>query len=518
MAGKHCTIAFLPLFFLPRACVQSSAPGTRNPSAFPPRKPPDPSSAPGTLDSALGCRRTLRLGKEYSAFDLAVGRAIPSLIPFDVGQRLKERLLEQDATGLVDEAEYDAEDITAYNAEDDHPVLAGRTLPTRLLLLPASHPPLLLCPTPLRPRPESPDTGKGAPAVGQPPPQSRPPQAHRMVPSPLHSTSPSMLAPFRTPNARGWGLALRRARMSKTGMRAPTDSEPQPPHHLDTGLGGISYTQAEVDALSGTVGFMYIAWLGKLTIPILDSHRRVIALLGGTPRDEAGWKAATDGAAGLLEERLARIRLSDERLHHRRAQDSFPAIARGLSHGGGQMEPGELCNNVSNTQLTDELLADPCFQRLAGFANLLFATWPSSPAGTSPSDGTSSAASLLPAHSISGPRAICAPHLDFANLSWGWCAITALGDFDPDLGGHLILWDLRLVIRFPPGSTILLPSAIIRHSNYTAAGLFRWVRNGFKTDEDFELSASKEEQARWDAEHGRRWEEGMKMFSVIDDL
>ncbi|KAJ7800267.1 hypothetical protein B0H14DRAFT_3092679 [Mycena olivaceomarginata] len=103
-----------------------------------------------------------------------------------------------------------------------------------------------------------------------------------------------------------------------------------------------------------------------------------------------------------------------------------------------------------------------------------------------------------------GPRAICAPHLDFANLSWGWCAITALGDFDPDLGGHLILWDLRLVIRFPPGSTILLPSAIIRHSNYTAAGLFRWVRNGFKTDEDFELSASKEEQARRDAEHGRR--------------
>jgi hypothetical protein len=45
------------------------------------------------------------------------------------------------------------------------------------------------------------------------------------------------------------------------------DHEPQPPHHLDTGLGGISYTQAEVDALSGTVGFMYIAWLGKYVDP-----------------------------------------------------------------------------------------------------------------------------------------------------------------------------------------------------------------------------------------------------------
>ncbi|KAJ7199582.1 hypothetical protein GGX14DRAFT_340150, partial [Mycena pura] len=30
-------------------------------------------------------------------------------------------------------------------------------------------------------------------------------------------------------------------------------------------------------------------------------------------------------------------------------------------------------------------------------------------------------------------------HLDFANLVWGWCAITALGDFSPDYGGFLIL-------------------------------------------------------------------------------
>lgn len=94
-----------------------------------------------------------------------------------------------------------------------------------------------------------------------------------------------------------------------------------------------------------------------------------------------------------------------------------------------------------------------------------------------------------------GPRTVCASHIDFANLAWGWCAITALGNFDPDLGGHLILWDLRLVIRFPPGSTILIPSALIRHSNvpiqaheyrgsfvqYTAGGLFRWIRNGFQT-------------------------------------
>lgn len=131
-----------------------------------------------------------------------------------------------------------------------------------------------------------------------------------------------------------------------------------------------------------------------------------------------------------------------------------------------------------------------------------------------------------------GPRAICAPHLDFANLAWGWCAITTLGRFDPDLGCYLILWDLRVVIRFPPGSTILLPSALVLHSNvpvrshehrssftqYTAGGLFRWVRNGFKTDEAYELSTPRKEKAAREAEDAQRWETGMKMFSVIDDL
>lgn len=131
-----------------------------------------------------------------------------------------------------------------------------------------------------------------------------------------------------------------------------------------------------------------------------------------------------------------------------------------------------------------------------------------------------------------GPRAITAPHLDFLNFSCGFCAITALDEFDPDFGGHLILWDLRLVVRFPPGSTILIPSALIRHSNvriceherrasftqYTAGGLFRWVSNGFKTDDDFEAFTTKAEKAARDAEDATRWQEGLKLFSVIDDL
>jgi hypothetical protein len=82
-------------------------------------------------------------------------------------------------------------------------------------------------------------------------------------------------------------------------------------------------------------------------------------------------------------------------MHHRRAQEPFPAIARGVSHGGGQtvrpakycahapthpplQEPGELRNNIANTQLTDELLAHEYFCRLAGFANSEY-SFPSAP-------------------------------------------------------------------------------------------------------------------------------------------
>ncbi|KAF7305709.1 CxC2 domain-containing protein [Mycena chlorophos] len=75
-------------------------------------------------------------------------------------------------------------------------------------------------------------------------------------------------------------------------------------------------------------------------------------------------------------------------------------------------------------------------------------------------------ASVLAAFTFNfGPRTATRAHLDLANLAWGWCFITALGWFDPDLGGHLVLWDIKRIIRFPPGSSIGIPSAFMRHSN-----------------------------------------------------
>lgn len=128
-----------------------------------------------------------------------------------------------------------------------------------------------------------------------------------------------------------------------------------------------------------------------------------------------------------------------------------------------------------------------------------------------------------------GPRTICFKHIDFANLSFGMCAVTALGDFNPKKGGHLILWDCGLVIEFPPGSTVLIPSATIAHSNamvsvderrysftqYTAGGLFRWVENGFQTVEDLHSSLSQDELLRQAEKDAKRWSWGLSLIPRI---
>lgn len=94
-----------------------------------------------------------------------------------------------------------------------------------------------------------------------------------------------------------------------------------------------------------------------------------------------------------------------------------------------------------------------------------------------------------------GPRVVTLDHVDNTNVPYGLCAVFACGSYDPTQGGHLILFNLRLVVQFPPGSTILVPSGTIRHGNvpirphetrqsftqYCPGGLLRWVAYGFQS-------------------------------------
>ncbi|KAJ7021116.1 hypothetical protein C8F04DRAFT_1195797 [Mycena alexandri] len=233
----------------------------------------------------------------------------------------------------------------------------------------------------------------------------------------------------------------------------------------------------------------FLNWDGWACRPIIDRRNRLFALLAGRPApDSFGYDSYQQAIAEAT--RLFLFNSVVASGNGRRGP--FSAVSVGISYGGGQMRPGVLLNNKTNTTICAAMLANWAFHRIIGFSNFTRL------------------------------------HIDAANLVWGWCCITAFGIFNPDLGGHLILWDLRLVIRFPPGSTIMIPSALLRHSNisiqqgetrysftqFSAGGLFRWVENGNRSDKAFFANASAAELRARENARGQRWENGLKMFQV----
>lgn len=131
-----------------------------------------------------------------------------------------------------------------------------------------------------------------------------------------------------------------------------------------------------------------------------------------------------------------------------------------------------------------------------------------------------------------GEQTVSTPHRDEKNLAQSWCSITPLGEFNPDLGGHFVLWDFGLVIRFPAGSTILIPSALLLHSNtpiqpnetrystvqYAAGGLSRWVENGLMSDKDLLAHASEEDRLSYKRGRVSRWMTAVGMYTQLDEL
>lgn len=101
-------------------------------------------------------------------------------------------------------------------------------------------------------------------------------------------------------------------------------------------------------------------------------------------------------------------------------------------------------------------------------------------------------------------------HTDFANKANGICTIFCCGYFDPKRSGLLVLRQLNLAIQFPPGSLILLPSALLKHANtalalgesrysftqFSAGGLFRWVQYGCQSWASLQAQSKKNNDRR----------------------
>lgn len=137
--------------------------------------------------------------------------------------------------------------------------------------------------------------------------------------------------------------------------------------------------------------------------------------------------------------------------------------------------------------------------------------------------------SAFPAISFNlGPQTATFEHTDHQNYAGGLCAVTAMGDFDPKVSGHLYLAELKLVVEFPPGSTILLPSSLIHHGNtalkttdrrysctsFAAGGLFRLVDQQFVLQEDM----TKAQLKRFKASQHARFIAALGKFSTPASL
>lgn len=222
--------------------------------------------------------------------------------------------------------------------------------------------------------------------------------------------------------------------------------------------------------------------------------------------------------------------------------------------------PGNLQNPPINRRIADRLLKMPAFKQIASYGS----SKPASPCST-----------ILNSHNLSGQFAFWFPkiyqhycnrlqplfrryphlrhnftgsifpactfnlsddtitflHADTGNAAGGPCAITSAGIYDHKKGGHIILWNYKLVVEFPSGSTALIPSASVFHGNtpiqpgetrysftqYCAGGLLRWVDYGFQSVKSCAV-ANPSLKRRLDSLAGVRWRKALRMFSKLSNV
>lgn len=142
--------------------------------------------------------------------------------------------------------------------------------------------------------------------------------------------------------------------------------------------------------------------------------------------------------------------------------------------------------------------------------------------------------SIFPAATFNlGPQVVTDEHADIYNLVHGLCGVTAGGNYDHEKGGQMYMRQINLVIDFPSGASMLIPSAFVDHGNtpiqagescfsftqYTAWGLFRWVNYGFRSAKSILASAGGAALvASFDGTPGSRWRWALDLFSKEDEL
>lgn len=123
-----------------------------------------------------------------------------------------------------------------------------------------------------------------------------------------------------------------------------------------------------------------------------------------------------------------------------------------------------------------------------------------------------------------GPKTVTSSHYDGKNLATGLCGVMPFGPFDSSRGGHLCLHEAEVILELAPGQVVLIPSAVIKHSNfgvlgegkrysittYTSGHLFAWKDNKGPIH-----SLSPDAKQAYLGKRQERWEEGWGRFPQV---
>ncbi|KAK1218389.1 hypothetical protein PQX77_018951 [Marasmius sp. AFHP31] len=289
-------------------------------------------------------------------------------------------------------------------------------------------------------------------------------------------------------------------------------------------------------------GLKDAGWDGTDVCLLATEDGTCVGILYPSGEDDPVVKEQAEQGTEALDAILKTAKLSFKELNNDRGNS--PALARGVSHGGGQEQPTMRRHSKSTDTALDNLVSMPVFQRYAGVANhsLRFYAPEAYKLQKERLDELFNRNGHLQRNFNDtvfaactwnlGPQFASYEHVDSNNYPFTWCAVTAMGTFNPDCGGHLVLWDLGIYVRFPPGATILIPSALLVHSNvcvregetrysfvqYTAGAVLRWVANDFQPQDRWYATATEEMKAKRELENRERVARGLSTFSKVAEL
>ncbi|RXW15946.1 hypothetical protein EST38_g9911 [Candolleomyces aberdarensis] len=294
-------------------------------------------------------------------------------------------------------------------------------------------------------------------------------------------------------------------------------------------------------------GYRHEKWDGITPTPYQDAQNRVFMVLAGKLDDRdsrpPGLPSFDESCAEVATAILdagEKAQFSPEELSHRRGNHGLGL--HGIFHGNGTKKPCNL-KMGRHAELLKELCGDWHVKRMASFASSCFKLW-----APRVFQEYHDKLSELQEHDVTlkmpfvksvypcvgfnfGPRVCTVPHRDHYNVPYGWCSIQSFGEFDHREGGHLVIHDLKLVIDFPAGSVILIPSATLTHSNtpvqegetrvsmtqFCSGGLFRYVDNRFQTQDGLR-ETDKEAWKEIMTKKATRWREGLELLSTMEEL